>query len=46
MTENEMEMIRIIRSSKDPAKAMEVALDMLPAARQVRAWRVSPQAMG
>lgn len=29
MTENEMEMIRIIRSSKDPAKAMEVALDML-----------------
>ena len=29
MTENEMEMIRIIRNSKDPAKALYIAIDIL-----------------
>lgn len=29
MTGNEMEMIRIIRNSKDPAKALYIAIDIL-----------------
>lgn len=29
MTENEMELIRTIRTSKDPAKAMVAAVDMI-----------------
>jgi hypothetical protein len=29
MTENEMELIRTIRNSKDPAKAMATAVDMI-----------------
>lgn len=29
MTENEMELIRTIRNSKDPAKAMVTAMDMI-----------------
>lgn len=29
MTENELELIRAIRESDDPAKAMETAMDML-----------------
>ena len=29
MTENEMELIRILREADDPTKALEVAMDML-----------------
>ena len=29
MTENEMELIRTIRNSKDPAKSMTRAMDMI-----------------
>jgi ATP-dependent Clp protease adapter protein ClpS len=49
MTENEMELLRIIREADDPTKVAEVMMDILtrcPAVWRERAWRISLQAMG
>ena len=42
MTENEKELIRIIRSSNDPAKAMEIAIEIICQFLQERKTQVVP----
>ena len=42
MTENEKELIRIIRSSNDPAAAMEIAIEIICQFLQERKTKVAP----
>ncbi len=42
MTENEKELIRIIRSSNDPAAAMEIAIEIICQFLQERKTQVVP----